>query len=185
VTSDAELIREWYRTIKENSACITCQREGLPVEVGKVEFHHVDASSKSDTLSNMAIRPYILPMRYAVSPVTYAIELMKAAPICKSHHAELHGAEHKHDVNFLRDEFDFTDTFYVKKVNDFRKQAIQLVPPALIDRINDGLVDILHDGRLAFTKNGVELIEQDRSMDCSTLPMLYNETTPNLGHSPL
>ncbi|GAB3719526.1 hypothetical protein GCM10027592_63130 [Spirosoma flavus] len=114
MNSDAQHIRGWYRAIKEASVCVTCQYEGLLANAGKVEFYHINASAKSDTLSNMAIRPTIMPLQYAVAPLTYAIELRKVAPMCPDHHRELHRAEDKGNQQTLRQKFDLTAMLFTK-----------------------------------------------------------------------
>lgn len=159
MTSDAEQIRQWYKLIRQNSTCVCGKRDGLPAEYGRVEFHHMNAGAKCDTLSNMAIKPLIPCLTYTVAPVSFALELMKVVPLAPERHKELHRADDKGDWPLLRHRFDFDhDPFYRAEVKAFRTMAMDLAPPAMLAKVQDGMFDLMETGHITFGQNGYALV---------------------------
>ena len=145
VTTEAELIRDWYKAIKMGATCVACEWEqAREVKAGNVEFHHIDKSSKCDTLSNMAIKPMIPCLQYTVSPVKFALKLMKVAPLCPAHHKDLHRAEDRKDWPTLQHKYDLTgNPFYTTRIRTFRATSLDIAPPELVGEIYDGMLEKL------------------------------------------
>jgi hypothetical protein len=133
-------IRDWYKAVKAESGCITCDHQ----QPGKVEFHHIDASTKKDCISKLVYGNIIFPSPYAA--VTVAVEFMKCVPLCPAHHAELHRLE-KSDPQAYAEKYDFSnDGLYADKILTFRENVIENIPDELVESIKSGLDSISEEG---------------------------------------
>ncbi|WP_460640143.1 hypothetical protein [Larkinella harenae] len=152
--TDAQLIKQWYKAFKENAECATCKHEGLVPQPGKVEFHHIDATSKRDCLSNMAYKPtwdWLEMNRQPVTAISFAIETMKVMPLCPRHHRDLHRAEEMGEVEYLARKYDLLgDPFYQRELSAFRGNVLDTVPGALMPQISEGMLALMEFQQPAF-----------------------------------
>lgn len=157
--SDAEQIHAWYKALKANSTCLAGKKAGYSVELGRVEFHHMNAGSKRDTLSSMAIKPLIPCLNYKITPVHFALEVMKVVPLAPERHKELHKAEEKGETHIIASRYDFdADPFYQREIKAFREMALDMAPAPLRAKVHDGMLDLLEAGKIVFGKQGYALV---------------------------
>lgn len=94
--------RDWFRAIKASAKC-TCCPESDPCVL---EFHHVNPSSKTFTISHM--------VNQGMAYNKILDELRKCVPLCSNCHKKVHagrimlerlGASHDQDVGVLKMQF--------------------------------------------------------------------------------
>lgn len=127
--TDPLALRDWYRCIKLQCVCPACLREGRAAEAGKVEFHHIDATTKEESISKLVYHNLVFPDPCTVTKVY--IEFGKVLPLCPTHHKELHKAEEHGEVAF-----DLNDEFYQNQRDAFNLIVTRTIPPTLRQQIH-------------------------------------------------
>lgn len=157
---------QWYKSIKAEAQCVTCQRWEHSVNPDKIEFHHIKAETKDDCLSNMVYRHRIIYGELP-KPGKVMVEFMKCAPMCIIDHRQLHEAEHAGNTQLLADRFSLVDDEEYQKLNgQFWQMVIGKAPIEIRSEINDNLMDMLETGEIVFGERGFQLKQQPVRMQC-------------------
>jgi hypothetical protein len=127
--NDPLAIRDWYKQVKQLCTCPACLREGIAAEAGNVEFHHIDPSTKEESISKIVFNNLVFPDSCAATKVY--VEFGKVIPLCKSHHKALHKAEERGELAF-----DLTDQFYQNQRDAFKLIVTRTIPPTLRQQIH-------------------------------------------------
>ena len=136
---------------------MTCQRWKQSAQPDEIEFHHINADSKADCVSNIVYRHYIV-YRQPPAPVTFVLETLKCAPMCHLDHKQLHDAEKAGNAPLLADRFDLTGDDQYQKLNGrFWQMVIGKAPPEVKNEIHETLLDMLDDGQIIFGPQGFAL----------------------------
>ena len=118
------LIKSWYRLLKAKCECATCKKHGVHID-DTIELHHIDRTTKTDTVSNMV---------YQLAPLSIIMnETLKCIPLCKSHHTDYH----KHETNniFTKENYNFIgDSKYLSAKEEFDANAWLLAPTVMKER---------------------------------------------------
>jgi hypothetical protein len=107
-------IKAWYWQLKQQSTCPCCQI--MQPTATPIEYHHLDRSTKIDTLSNLV--HFSAPLRLIMA------ETFKVTPLCREHHVRYHRLERLGHTDLIHKLYDFeNDKFYQKATMDFHAMA--------------------------------------------------------------
>jgi hypothetical protein len=147
----------WYKSVKAEAECVTCQRWEHSVQPDQVEFHHIVPDTKTDCVSNYIYRHQIIH-RQPPQPVAVMLEFMKCVLMCHTDHTQLHDAERAGKKQLLADRFDLVhDDGYQKLNGQFWQLVIGKSPVEIRSQINEGLLDLLEEGQIILGPRGFQL----------------------------
>jgi hypothetical protein len=126
-------VKAWYRHLKQHSACPCCQVM-QPTKTA-IEYHHLDRSTKCDTLSNL--------VHFNAPLSVIMVETLKVTPLCSSHHSRYHQLERYGHTDLIKNLYDFAnDRHYKQAIDEFHTfawdTAPELMKTAYIDYMENG-----------------------------------------------
>lgn len=120
------IITSWYKLIKNESECPTCNIYGVDLKA-PIEYHHLERSTKCDTIANMVY--HRAPLQLIMN------ETLKCMPLCKNHHSDYH--RHERDKEFVDEWYNFNNKDYKAAIDDFHAMAWLFADPIIKQRYLD------------------------------------------------
>jgi len=132
-TYDPFVIKAWYRNLKNSCQCPACNI--LQPTATFIEFHHLERSTKCDTLSNMVFFQAPLSLIFA--------ETLKVMPLCHDHHVRYHKLERYGHTDLINNLYDFkNDNYYSREIDSFHYTAWETAP----DELKTAYIDYMESG---------------------------------------
>lgn len=125
-------ILQWYFNLKDH--CLACDQFGPRYDFTdtRIEFHHFDRKTKSDTLSNLV---------YTQAPLALTmVEVHKCGPFCSTHHRDFHACEYSSEPerrSRLREIYNFKSPKYREAIDHFHDNALRTAPYEMRQRYEE------------------------------------------------